>query len=223
MPLLVEAARIDPGLDVLDVGCGTGGFAREIARVAGARVTGCDRSGRFLEFARGAPGDVNWVEGDAERLPFEAASFDRVLLSLVLHQLAEPFAAVAEAFRVLRGDGLALVRTIAPEDVAGRVPERYLPAMAAADEARLPPIDDVVTWLERAGFVDVDVRRHRRNKRLVFAEQERELRIEARFRYPLIAEDEIDRAVEQMRRDAEAAGEWVDPRPTYVIVARRPS
>ena len=220
MPLLVETARIAPGLEVLDVGCGTGGFAREIARV-GAEVTGLERSARFLTHARKRSSSVAWVEGEAERLPFDAESFDRVLLSLVLHQLTEPFAAVAEAFRVLRGGGLVLVRTIAPEDVADRVPERYLPRMAAADAARLPRIDDVVAWLEQAGFRDIDVRRHLRNKKLDPAEQERELRTEAGYRYSFLTNDEIEAAVKQMWRDADA-DEWADPRPTYVIVATRP-
>jgi SAM-dependent methyltransferase len=207
---------------VLDVGCGTGGFAREIARVAGARVTGCDRSKRFLEYARGQGDGVRWVQADAERLPFDATSFDRVLLSLVLHQLAEPAGAVAEAFRVLRPGGLVLVRTIAPDDVADRVPERYLPAMAAADVARLPRIQTIVDWLEEAGFDDVEVERHTRNKRLAPDEQEQELRTEARYRYPFLIDEEIEAAVEQMRCDVKAAGEWIDPRPTYIVVAAKP-
>ena len=98
VPLLVESAHIEPHLDVLDVGCGTGGFARTIAGMAPARVTGCDRSERFIEFARGLPppkaGAVEWVVGDAEELPFASCSFDRVLLSLVLHQLASPATAI---------------------------------------------------------------------------------------------------------------------------------
>jgi hypothetical protein len=92
--------------------------------------------------------------------------------------------------------------------------------MATADAARLPRIDDVVAWLEQAGFRDVDVQRHLRNKKLDLAEQERELRTEARYRYSFLTNDEIEAAVEQMRRDADA--DWVDPRPTYVIVATRP-
>jgi ubiquinone/menaquinone biosynthesis C-methylase UbiE len=223
VPLLVEAARISPGFEVLDVGCGTGGFAREIARVAGARVTGCDRSERFLEHAQRLAGSsVRWIRADAERLPFEPGSFDRVLLSLVLHQLSEPAGAVAEAFRVLRPGGIVLVRTIAPEDVRERIPERYLAAMAAADEARLPRIDTIVEWLEEAGLADVQVERHLRNKRLDADEQEQELRTEARYRYSFLTDEEIETAVEQMRRDAGAAGAWIDPRPTYVIVAVKP-
>ena len=88
--------------------------------------------------------------GDAERLPFHASAFDRALLSLVLHQLTDPGAAVAEAFRVLRGGGLVLARTIAPEDAADRVPGRYLPRMAAADAARMPRLDAVTGSSERA-------------------------------------------------------------------------
>src|SRR5919198_5828254 len=69
VPLLLAAARITSGLDVLDVGCGTGGFARAIAASAQSQVTGCDSSERFIDFARNLPdpdlAPVNWVVGDA--------------------------------------------------------------------------------------------------------------------------------------------------------------
>jgi ubiquinone/menaquinone biosynthesis C-methylase UbiE len=213
-------------LDVLDVGCGTGGFAREIARLAAARVTGYDRSERFIAFARQQPaptqGSLAFVVGDAEQLSFASPSFDRVLLSLVLHQLARPPVAVLEAFRVLRPGSRVLVRTIAPDDVGKRVPERYLPAMAAADAARLPRIDEIIDWLDRAGFQNVRVDRHLRNKQLDFADQERELRTEVRCRYSFIADRDVADAIERMREDASAPeDDWIDPRPTYVIVARK--
>jgi ubiquinone/menaquinone biosynthesis C-methylase UbiE len=225
VPRLVKASRITPGLDVLDVGCGTGGFARAIAHSVPARVTGYDRSERFIALARRLPrlpaGTVRWAVGDAGRLAFGASSFDRVLLSLVLHQLADPRAAVAGAFRVLRGGGLVLVRTIAPEDVAGRVPERYLPGMAAADAARLPRIEAVTDWLVQAGFTKVVTERHLRNKPLVLADEERALLVEARFRYGFLTAEEVDQGVRRMRADA-ARGDWIDPRPTYTIVGVRP-
>jgi SAM-dependent methyltransferase len=223
VPILVEAAQIVPGMDVLDVGCGTGGFSRAIATSASAMVTGLDDSERFIEFARRLPapeaGTVEWIVGDAEQLPFDRSSFDRVLLSLVLHQLARPFVAATEAFRVLRSGGRVLVRTIAPEDVGERVPERYLPTMAAADAARLPPLAAVVEWLERAGFAHVTIKRHLRNKVLVLGEQERELLTEVRSRYKFLNSDELHEGVQRMRADAATAeGNWIDPRPTYIIV-----
>jgi ubiquinone/menaquinone biosynthesis C-methylase UbiE len=134
VPELVAAARIERDQRVLDVGCGTGGFSRAIAETTVAAVTGLDSSARFIAFARKLPpprrGAVAWVVGDAQELPFPPASFDRVLLSLVLHQLPDPERSLAEAWRVLGPRGLVLVRTIAPEDARERVPERFLPSMA---------------------------------------------------------------------------------------------
>jgi ubiquinone/menaquinone biosynthesis C-methylase UbiE len=226
VPKIVEAARIGRGARVLDVGCGTGGFSRAIAEDASAAVTGLDASARFIAFARRMPaprsGAVDWVVGDAERLGLDDGSFDRVLLSLVLHQLADPEAAVAEAFRVLAGGGLVLVRTIAPEDAVERVPERYLPSMAAADAARLPGLAAVEQWLARAGFESPETRRVLRNKRLRLADEERQLRVEARSRYPFISPEELEGGLRRMRADAELAEEWVDPRPTYLLAASKP-
>ena len=227
VPVLVREARIERGTDVLDVGCGTGGFARGIERTTSAHVTGCEQAPHFVEFARAAGQaegiDFTWVVGDAEALPFAASSFDRVLLSLVLHQLADPQAAVAEAFRVLRRGGLALVRTIAPEDVSTRVPERFLPSMAAADVARMPSVETIAGWLKRAGFVDVDIRRHIRNKVLDLAEEAAALETEVRARYAFVTDEELADGLRRMREDASRAeGSWIDPRPTYTIVATRP-
>ena len=78
----------------------------------------------------------------------------------------------------------------------------------------------VEEWLEEAGFVDIRAERHLRNKRRVLAEQERELRVEVRGRYPFITESEVDAAIARMR--AAASDEWVDPRPTWIIVAEKP-
>jgi TolB-like protein len=122
VPILIDCAKIETGHRVLDIGCGTGGFTRAIADIASAAVTGIDISERFIEFARDAPapkrGAVAWRVGSAESLPVAEGSFDRAVLSLVLHQLANPKLAVAEAFRSLAADGRVVVRAVAPEDVA---------------------------------------------------------------------------------------------------------
>jgi SAM-dependent methyltransferase len=227
-PLLIDRGRISADTEVLDVGCGTGGFAREIARLTSARVTGLDEAEQFIDFARTTPDDdpgaVGWVVGDADELPFPASSFDRVLLSLVLHQLARPASAVDEAFRVLRPGGLVLVRTIAPDDARDRVPERYIPSMAAADAARLPALETITEWLRRAGFADITISRHLRNKVLDLDDEETALQAEVQGRYPFVPADELEDGVRRMREDAERArGTWIDPRPTYIIVSAKPS
>src|SRR5215217_8033629 len=79
---LVESAGIEPGMDVLDVGCGTGNATIPAAKV-GARVTGLDASPGLIAIARELGADalveVDWVVGDAQALPFEDDSFDRVI------------------------------------------------------------------------------------------------------------------------------------------------
>ena len=157
VPILIDCAKIEAGHRVLDIGCGTGGFTRAIAGTASAAVTGIDISEHFIEFARDAPapkrGAVAWKVGSAESLPVAEGSFDRAVLSLVLHQLANPQLAVAEAFRSLAADGRVVVRTVAPEDVAARVPYRFFPSISAVDTDRMPPLDEVEGWLKDAGFV----------------------------------------------------------------------
>lgn len=100
------------GLDVLDVGCGQGidlvGYAR-----AGAVTTGIDLTPRHVELAREhveAVGlEASVFQGDAERLPFEDASFDIASSNGVLHHTPDMPAALREMRRVLRPDGLARV------------------------------------------------------------------------------------------------------------------
>ena len=216
-PLFVDAAGIERGHRVLDVGCGTGGYSIAIAALASAEVTGVDESERFVARARNGAGPADFVVGDAERLPFADASFDRVLLSLVLHQLERPEAALGEAFRVLGAGSRVLVRTIAPEDVHDRIPERYLPAMAAADAARLIPIDLLVQMLQESGFVEVSTTRVLRNKRLTLAEVETGIHAE-RARYDSLSDAEVEPALRQLREDG---GPWIDPRPNTILIGAK--
>ena len=81
--LVIERAGIEPGVELLDVGTGSGGNVAIPAALRGARVVGLDVTPELLESARGhaaeAGVDVEWIEGDAQALPFGDASFDRVV------------------------------------------------------------------------------------------------------------------------------------------------
>ena len=223
VPLLVWAGEIGPSSRVLDVGCGTGGFARAIAASVGAAVTGCDASLRFIDHARSTPkparGSVEWVVGDAEQLPVLGGAFDCVVLSLVLHQVSRPDAALREARRALRDGGRVVIRTIAPEDAAERVPARFFPSMAAADVARMPPIDEIEALLARAGLVVTSTFRSLRNATLDFDREAEAARTEIASRYPFIGRGELESGLRSMASAAAEATTWIDPRPTYFIVA----
>ena len=121
--LLVERSGVEPGMEVLDVGTGTGNAALPAAKV-GARVTGLDDAGELLAIARERGADemieLDWVEGDAESLPFGDRAFDRVL-SAFGHMFAPDHQAVArELRRVCRDDGSIALAAWTPEGLGGR-------------------------------------------------------------------------------------------------------
>ncbi|KAJ2517706.1 Delta(24)-sterol C-methyltransferase [Coemansia sp. RSA 2049] len=80
--LLFSAARIAPGMKVLDVGCGVGGPARECVRYTGAHVTGLNNNDYQIQRARIYADKYKqqkfseFIKGDFMHMPFEDASFD---------------------------------------------------------------------------------------------------------------------------------------------------
>ena len=111
--LLAEHARIRPDERVLDVGCGTGTFARRLVDANPAQsVVGVDVSPGMLAHARrklGSAPNVRLAEAQAEALPFSAAAFDVVVSASALHYVGRPDMALAEMARVLRPGGRLVV------------------------------------------------------------------------------------------------------------------
>jgi demethylmenaquinone methyltransferase / 2-methoxy-6-polyprenyl-1,4-benzoquinol methylase len=107
---IATVKAIDPrsGERVLDIAAGTGTSAAAIAK-AGAEVVALDFSaGMIAEGRRRHPG-IEFVEGDAERLPFDDASFDAVTISFGLRNVEHPQVALAEMFRVLVPGGRVVI------------------------------------------------------------------------------------------------------------------
>ena len=122
--LCVDRAGVESGMQVLDVGCGTGNASIPAARL-GAEVTGLDFQPDLLAIAReqaaDAGVDVDWVEGDAQDLPFADASFDRVL-SAFGHMFAPDHErTAAEMKRVTRDGGAISICCWTPEGSIGRM------------------------------------------------------------------------------------------------------
>ena len=103
---LVAVTEAKPGDTVLDVATGTGAVAAELVRQKGCRVVGLDQSEAMLgEARRRAPPGVKLVLGDAERLPFDAASFDALTFTYLLRYVDDPGTALRELARVVRPGG----------------------------------------------------------------------------------------------------------------------
>lgn len=123
-PRLVAFARVTPGAELLDVGCGTGVVALTAAR-AGARASGLDLTPELLERAKQNAAlmkvEVQWQLGDAEQLPFPDAKFDFVV-SQFGHMFApRPDVTVQQMLRVLKPGGTIAFSTWPPELFTGRM------------------------------------------------------------------------------------------------------
>lgn len=143
---LIELAGLEAGMDVLDVGTGTGGTLAIPAAQRGAKVVGSDLTPEHFDAARArasaADVEVEWVEADAEDLPFEDQSFDRVF-STFGHMFAPRHAiAAAEMARVCRPGG-TIAFTTWPLD--SRVAEMF---MTIAKHVPPPPpgVEIPIMW-----------------------------------------------------------------------------
>lgn len=116
--VLVKAAQLSAGEQVLDLGSGTGNAAL-LAAAAGAVVTAIDPSPRLLSVASAAAQEqglrLQCHVGDAASIPFRAAHFDCVLSNFGIIFAPDPDAAVTEVSRVLKNDGRAVFTAWLPD------------------------------------------------------------------------------------------------------------
>jgi ubiquinone/menaquinone biosynthesis C-methylase UbiE len=119
----VNLARLQPGEQVLDVGCGTGTLALEAARRVRTtgRVVGIDPSQQQIDHARSKATrrklPVDFQIGAIEQLPFPDQTFDVVLSTLMMHHLPTPLKrqGLAEIARVLKPGGRLIIADFIPK------------------------------------------------------------------------------------------------------------
>ena len=119
-----EMAGAAPGVEMLDVACGSGNVAIPAA-VRGARVTGLDLTPELFAAARERAADagveVEWLEGDAEELPFGDASFDSVTSTFGVQFAPRHAVAAAELARVCKPGGRIVLFNWTLEGMIGQV------------------------------------------------------------------------------------------------------
>jgi SAM-dependent methyltransferase len=141
---LLGHAQLAPGQEVLDVATGTGNIALRAA-ATGAHVVGLDLTPELFTTARRRAHEegvaVEWVQGDAEALPYADARFDRVLSAFGV-QFAPRHEIVAhELVRVCRAGGRICLVNWTPQSQIGellKIIGRYLPT--PPDYASPPPL-----------------------------------------------------------------------------------
>jgi ubiquinone/menaquinone biosynthesis C-methylase UbiE len=156
---VVELCQPRPEDEALDVATGTGHTALALAPHV-RRVVGLDLTPEMLDQARRLSAErgvdnVDWILGDAEALPFPAASFDIYTVRAAPHHFRRLQKAVAEAHRVLRPGGRAVFVDCAPpreaRDLLNKVEVGRDPSHVLSRT-----VDEWASLLEEAGFrVDV--------------------------------------------------------------------
>jgi ubiquinone/menaquinone biosynthesis C-methylase UbiE len=104
IPPLLDLAEISEKMSILDVGCGPG-YVSAAAAEHGAIPIGLDFSEEMIAIAKKKFPRIQFRQGDAQSLPFQDATFDRVVANFALLHLANPARACAEAARVLKPGG----------------------------------------------------------------------------------------------------------------------
>jgi SAM-dependent methyltransferase len=141
-PRLVAACAIGPGTQVLDVAAGTGNASLPAARL-GAHVTASDltpellAAGRLRAEAEGL--ELEWVEGDAEDLPFADGAFDVVMSSIGAMFAPHHAVAAGELVRVCRPGGTLGLLSWTPEGMLGALFRTMGPFMPPPPPGAQPP------------------------------------------------------------------------------------
>lgn len=164
---VIEQAGLRPGQSVLDLGCGTGTLAIEMARhCLGLQIFGLDGDATVLAKAERkatqAGVEITWQQGLATRLPYPDASFDRAVSTLFFHHLAakDKVAAATELYRVLRPGGQLHVADWGPP--TSRLQRLlFLPVQLLDGFANTSPqlAGGLVDVFRQAGFEGVQVTR----------------------------------------------------------------
>jgi SAM-dependent methyltransferase len=164
----LDATAIEPGMDVLDVGCGNGLTTREAARRA-ASATGVDLSTRMLDIARrraAADGlaNVSFVQADVQVADLGQARYDRVISRNGVMFFGDPVAAFANLARAMKPAGRMVLLVWQP-----MTENPWFTSFRSAVPGPLPPPDGpgpfalgdpdrVRTLLTAAGFAEPDLR-----------------------------------------------------------------
>jgi len=172
----VRAVDPKPGERILDIAAGTGTSSVALAKT-GADVIALDFSQGMVEEGRRRNPNLQFVQGDAEKLPFGDAEFDAVTISFGLRNVQQPEVAIAEMLRVLKPGGRVVICEFSrpPLGVLRAGYHAYLryvmPLIAGAassnpeayrylfDSIREWPDQTVLSqWLRTAGFTRVGYR-----------------------------------------------------------------
>ena len=238
-PKVADSAQIQPGQRVLDVACGTGILAREIApRVGSAgHIVGIDPSPGMIAVAKQLAPAIEWRDGVAESLPFPDRSFDAVVSQFGLMFFTDRSQALHEMLRVLiPGGRLAVAVWDSLDNIPAYASEVALLERIAgrqgADALRAPFVlgdrKHLATLFSEAGAASTQVITHRGTAQFpsIRTMVEADLRGWLPVMGVILSEDQIDRILQEAPRTlssyATDEGAVTFHLSAHVVTARKP-
>lgn len=131
---------------LLDIGCGTGKYGEALEKY-GFIVTGIDKSPDQIQEAQKV---INALIGDVCQLPFEDNSYDVCIMIIMIHHLCKDkrIQAFKEVYRVLKPNGVLIIKTASHEDLEYRISSRFFPEALSIDKKRYPTIQSLKTEMQ---------------------------------------------------------------------------
>ncbi len=153
---LVRLLGISGNSKILDMGCGTGNYARALYKTT-KNIIGLDFSFGMLAQAKAKYPEEPIFQGDVTDLPFESETFDGTFAIQVLHHIKEKERFLREAHRILRKQAHIALHACSHEQMRVYWFYHYFPKGLEVDLARMPDVIEIASLLEKAGFTGVDI------------------------------------------------------------------
>lgn len=196
-------------LAILDVGCGTGKqIAADYHHLPEMQLmAGLDLSHAMLQKAQKRCPSVQWVQGEAERLPFRAGSFDYVTNQFSYHHVPDRRSMIARIYQVLKPGGRFVMTNLDPWSMPAWFVYTYFPAAWERDRRDFLTVDDLSMALTEIGFSAVRIERRSRRETLSLGSVIMYALDRFRTSQLMAIDDDVYRlGVDAIRKDVEAWG-----------------
>jgi ubiquinone/menaquinone biosynthesis C-methylase UbiE len=153
---LIKFGKIEKGMRILDLGCGTGNLSAQLLDCISVDTIGVDQSLQMLDKASKKALKVLCADADLDPLPFKNDSFDIVVGAYVIHHIKNHMDLIGECFRILNGGALILLTSShAQIENLHPVMKEFFPSLIEMDKKRFPEISKLDHFFEIAGFRDI--------------------------------------------------------------------
>jgi ubiquinone/menaquinone biosynthesis C-methylase UbiE len=143
------------GLNVLDIGCGTGNYTdlfQKITQTRGYQVCGLEPSVGMLSRARAKNSQISFQQGVGAEIPWADNFFDFIYMTDVIHHVPDIRKMFAEIRRVLRPQGKVCIVTQSHAQIEVRPIVKFFPGTARVDKQRYPDIPVIIAAAQSEGL-----------------------------------------------------------------------